>query len=633
MLRVTIVATTLLVAVVATGAGASTPSVAGRIVFSANDGVAVAGHIYVAQPGKAPIDLSRLSGGFDSAPAVSPDGKHIAFVSTRTGRAAIYTMSIDGRHVARVSPFFAVAASVQIAWEPGAQTFAIGLRPSTAQFGRIYLGTLGGGWRALVPATNGGLAGWSPDGKLLAYVDVGGPVAVDVRGRRVFDLAGGSLVWSATGRFAVQASATTVAVYSEAGKQLATIRGATAFAWSPDGAQLATLTAGGVLQLRAGGVGRPVSSRKLAGRSLFGLQWLGQTHVRVNGADGWLSVDVRTGKEFVLPAAFSTFGSVLDAAGTEAAAVTVSAGRASVLVGTLKTSHVVASYPECGDDPMHDGTGIDGLQLIGGGGLVYESDCTIPSASIYAVAPDGSYLTRLTDTGADDEQVAVSPDASMLAFVRAPAAVCHDGCFETIWIMNADGSGARPLVTPDDVLPYNDSPSFSPDGTQILFARSGAESTELETVPAVGGNLHDLGVSGWWPAWGSAQIAYDDGSTDAATAASADGSSPHVVAAPTNGFDDVPAWSAGGRLALLEQRGSTLSILDVSTGKRVTLTGFQGRPLGRPGLAWSPDGTRFAFTASTPTDPYGDVWTIGVDGTGLTQVTHGLGAVSSLSWR
>ncbi|HEX3807341.1 MAG TPA: hypothetical protein VHV52_11235, partial [Gaiellaceae bacterium] len=378
---------------------------------------------------------------------------------------------------------------------------------------------------------------------------------------------------------------------------------------------------------------RPVSSRKLAGRSLLGLQWLGETHVRVNGDDGWLSVDVRTGKEFVLPATFSTFGGVLNADGTESAAVTVSAGRASVQVGTLKASRVVASYPECGDDPLHDGKGIDGLQLIAGGGLVYESDCTIPSASIYAVAPDGSRLTRLTDTKADDEQVAVSADASTVAFVRASAAVCHDGCPETIWVMSADGSGVRSVVIPSGELQLDDSPSFSPDGTQILFARSNGESTELETVPTAGSDLHDLGVSGWWPAWGPTEIAYDDGSTNAATVASPDGSSPHVVAAPTNGFADAPAWSDDGRLALLEQRGSTLSILDVSTGRRVALVGFEPRPLGRPGLAWSPDGSRFAFTASTPTDPYGDVWTIGVDGSGLTQVTHGLGAVSSLAWR
>jgi Tol biopolymer transport system component len=628
VLKLTIAATALLVAAVATGAGASTPSVAGRIVFSANDGGAFAGHIYVAQPGKAPVDLSRASAGFDSHPAVSSDGKHIAFVSTRTGRAAIYTMSIDGTHVARVSPFFAATAYPQILWEPAARSFAVdGLSG-------IHLGTLGGGWRTLVPPSDkpGGIWGWSPDGKLLAYGDAGGPTVVDLRGRRVFSLASDNIAWSATGRLASQSNGETVSVYDEAGKSLGTIAGVDDFAWSPDGARLATLSQAGVLQIRAGGVGRPLSSRKLPGRPVAGLQWLGETHVLVEATDGPLSVDVRTGKEFELPSLYE-FAPVFDQTGTEVAGVEVAAGETRVLVGSLSTSRVVATYPECGDDDVLVGPGIDDLQLLSGGGLVYESQCSPASASIYSVLPDGSGLTRLTDTAADDEQLAVSVDASTIAFVRSPAAFCESGCPQTIWTMNADGGGARPLVTPTDDLPYTDSPSFSPDGTQILFARSNGESTELETVPTAGSDLHDLGVSGWWPAWGPTEIAYDDGSTNAATVASPDGSSPHVVAAPTNGFADAPAWSDDGRLALLEQRGSTLSILDVSTGRRVALVGFEPRPLGRPGLAWSPDGSRFAFTASTPADPYGDVWTIGVDGSGLTQVTHGLGAVSSLAWR
>jgi Tol biopolymer transport system component len=50
------------------------------------------------------------------------------------------------------------------------------------------------------------------------------------------------------------------------------------------------------------------------------------------------------------------------------------------------------------------------------------------------------------------------------------------------------------------------------------------------------------------------------------------------------------------------------------------------------GLAWSPDGTRFAFVAAD-VNGNGEVYTIGVDGKGLQQVTHNLGAVGGLSWR
>jgi len=50
------------------------------------------------------------------------------------------------------------------------------------------------------------------------------------------------------------------------------------------------------------------------------------------------------------------------------------------------------------------------------------------------------------------------------------------------------------------------------------------------------------------------------------------------------------------------------------------------------GLAWSPDGTRLAFVADD-TNGYGEVWTIGADGSGLQQVTRNLGVVGTLSWR
>jgi Tol biopolymer transport system component len=50
------------------------------------------------------------------------------------------------------------------------------------------------------------------------------------------------------------------------------------------------------------------------------------------------------------------------------------------------------------------------------------------------------------------------------------------------------------------------------------------------------------------------------------------------------------------------------------------------------GLAWSQDGTRFAFVAADA-NGNGEVYTIGVDGKGLQQVTRNLGAVGNLSWR
>jgi Tol biopolymer transport system component len=56
------------------------------------------------------------------------------------------------------------------------------------------------------------------------------------------------------------------------------------------------------------------------------------------------------------------------------------------------------------------------------------------------------------------------------------------------------------------------------------------------------------------------------------------------------------------------------------------------------GLAWSPDGTRFAF-AATDVNGNGEIYTIGTNGSGLRQLTKNIGAVdtvgyeSTLSWR
>lgn len=80
-------------------------------------------------------------------------------------------------------------------------------------------------------------------------------------------------------------------------------------------------------------------------------------------------------------------------------------------------------------------------------------------ASIMVVNADGSGRTRLT-VGHWDSDPAWSPDGESIAFSRVEA-TRRGG--PRVWIMNADGSGARPLAR-------GWSPSWSPDGTRIAFA-------------------------------------------------------------------------------------------------------------------------------------------------------------------
>lgn len=82
---------------------------------------------------------------------------------------------------------------------------------------------------------------------------------------------------------------------------------------------------------------------------------------------------------------------------------------------------------------------------------------------VYAVAPDGGGLTRLTDDPAPDSTPAWSPDGRSIAFARGAVPT------RTLWVMAADGSGERrmwPGATDES------SPVFAPDGRRLAFVAS-----------------------------------------------------------------------------------------------------------------------------------------------------------------
>lgn len=79
---------------------------------------------------------------------------------------------------------------------------------------------------------------------------------------------------------------------------------------------------------------------------------------------------------------------------------------------------------------------------------------------IYTVRRDGSGLTRLTRNRLFENDPALSPDGSRIAFVRR-----IEGDAE-IWTMNIDGSGQRKLTRGPG---FKRSPSFSPNGDRITY--------------------------------------------------------------------------------------------------------------------------------------------------------------------
>jgi dipeptidyl aminopeptidase/acylaminoacyl peptidase len=159
------------------------------------------------------------------------------------------------------------------------------------------------------------------------------------------------------------------------------------------------------------------------------------------------------------------------------------------------------------------------------------------SFDLVACAPDGSGLTRLTETPAADEGFpAWSPDGSRIAFTRYENGL--EGGSGDLWIMNADGTGATRLLGGAG----NDSePAWSPDGRRIAFVRNG----DVAVMNADGSGVRELTSDGqgedrrprWNPDGSRIVFTRDPGHI---LAVAADGSG--LAQLPLDGLADGAVW-------------------------------------------------------------------------------------------
>ena len=592
---------------------------ASQIAFAANGAPTTYGDIYRVAPNGAVTNLTHDPAA-DIYPAVSPDGKRIAFARQRASTVQVDVVGSDGRGLHAVSPQLpggglrqGIAAA--LAWAPDSRRFAIEL--SRGGSGSVlYLASATGGWRAVDRGLGLSPPAWSADGRLVAATSTAGLVDVvdTATGKRVFRVAGVSApAWSHSGLLAVHQNSTTIALYDAKGRTRTTFAGE-AFAWSGD--RLASLRSG-VLELRPDG-GRPTARVRLGAAKSdcdCAVVWTGANRVRVRTVNEWTGYDFTRRRRLTGTQPFGTVWSSTDVA----ASTRFGSPTASLVRGTTR----VRTVASCGEDDA-----FPSLQFVGRtNALVYQSGCLTPSADIYAMAPDGSALRQVTHTPADEHDPALSPDGSRFAWWQQEIATFCKGCPHDLWVT----PGTR-LTAHDysDDAPFDDSPTFSPDGTQLAFVRSGPDTRpQLYVMPAGGGPQRSLPAVDMFGqiAWGAKGIAYATGYQPALIRVV----DPATGAVRTIGTEpklDVRAlaWSSDGRLAYLADDAAGRASITIGD-KKITLA--QHRVTG---LAWSPDGTRFAYVADDA-NGYGEVWTIGVDGTGVQQVTRNLGVVGTLSWR
>jgi lysophospholipase L1-like esterase len=181
---------------------------------------------------------------------------------------------------------------------------------------------------------------------------------------------------------------------------------------------------------------------------------------------------------------------------------------------------------------------------------------------IWTMNPDGSAQQNITRTpDIHERDPAWSPDGTRIAFSTPsggegePAVVPSD-----IYVMNADGSGRRPLTASDASV---GEPTWSPDGRQIAYTRGDFPQVQIYVMNAAdGSNGHPI-------TFGSGTSFNPDWSWEDSVGRIA--------------FTYLPSdWSNGYDIYVMKPDGTERS-------PRATGAGNQSSP------AWSPNGEKIAF--------------------------------------
>ncbi len=240
-----------------------------------------------------------------------------------------------------------------------------------------------------------------------------------------------------------------------------------------------------------------------------------------------------------------------------------------------------------------------------------------------APAPEAAmHFGAVTDFPGVQAQPSLSPDGRSVAFVSN-----RDGHYN-IYVGLVNG-GSLVQITNDPNL--KSGPSWSPDGTTIAYARlSDSGIWDIWEVPALGGAPRQLILSAADPTWSpdSRSLVYENMTDHALWIASASGENTHRLAGTENTewLDTQPRFSRDGRKIAFAARNSDggpygeLAVVDLDSGKTRLLTHDDALVLSP---AWSPSG-KFIYFASSRGGTV-NIWKIGVDGSGLEQITAGEG--------
>ncbi|HJQ33102.1 MAG TPA: winged helix-turn-helix domain-containing protein [Pyrinomonadaceae bacterium] len=413
------------------------------------------------------ISVARLTDGADvSALALSPDGRYVAYASTRGDAQSLVVRQVETTSSVEVVPPAPVGYRGITFTRDGAWVYYVTVGRESFR-GTLYrVPLLGGTPQKVLDESVGSRVEFSPDGRQVAFVHWTDRTHtalwvanVDGTGERqlaVLDYEGGFSVdgpaWSPDGKTILvptqsyngrRAYADVVAVNVEDGARRTLLGGR----WNWIG-QLTWLADGSGVVLTAWDSGSEVLSDQI---------WLmsypsGEARRVTNDVNGYLGVGVSADARIIAASESTPARSFWVAPGgdwTQARRITNGSGE---------------SYSER-----------LGLAWTPDGRIVY-STRRGGSPGVWVMEADGSGQRQLTFGGADS-QPAVSPDGRQVVFVSSRAGR------NQLWRVDADGSQPTLLAATEGVR----APGFTPDGQWVVYEGEAGGVPRLWRVPSGGG--------------------------------------------------------------------------------------------------------------------------------------------------
>src|SRR5438093_6918027 len=488
-------------------------------------------------------------------PAISPDGKWVAYLSDARGPTDVWVKFVAGGEPANLTASMGLEIQVRSAIggleiSPDGNSIAVQARErgSTAPTFDTWLipAPLGGTPRKFVETA--GALRWSPDGTRIVYVRPGETradaiVVADANGgnpRELVSARGGWHThwpaWSADGQL----------VYFF--QTIAT--------WNGEPSEIFRVPASG---------GEPQIVVRTTRRALFPLpSAAGGLFYAANpngvDLDLWWRPSTKNEPQRLTTGVGEYAEPRMSSDGRRLVSTIIDYRRALVLIpvafeGSIRLRHLT------------DGFGGDLEPSVSprSGRMVFSSSRS-GSRNLWTADVDGSNLRPLTSDAAIEERPSFSPDAREVAFVS------DRGGEHGIWVVNSDGGTPRRLAR----TPVLDTLTWSPDGRQIAYAVPAGNATELSIVSVNDGAVHKL---------------------------------------PTPNGAHSPSWSPRGDvIGYLEPRGPGRTYLKFvnSRGQVVYSTLPDGPALTNGFLAWASDGKRLA-AVGVPGTADASIWIVEPD--------------------